>query len=111
MDISSIAQFFTVILLFILVLGLTYFVSRWIAGYEKSHYQGKNIEVVETYRISQNKYIQIIRLGSKYVAIAVSKDSVEKLCMLSDEDVKDMQEEVKNTTSFKDIIDLIRKDS
>ena len=88
MDASSFAQFFTVILLFVLVLGLTAFATKKIAGFQRTHAQGTNIEIIESYRLSQTKVIEIVRLGSKYVAICVCQDTVTKLCDLSSEDVE-----------------------
>ena len=35
-----------------------------------------NIDVVETFRIAPNKYIQIVRIADEYVAICVCKDTV-----------------------------------
>lgn len=111
MGLSAFAQFITVILLFLLVLFMTYFVTKWIAGYQKVHYKGMNIEPLESYRISSNKYIQIVRIGSKYVAVAVSKDSVEKLCELSDEDMKERGQEMDTKSSFGDILGILRRNS
>jgi len=111
MDISAYAQFFTVMLLFVLVLGLAWFSTRFIAGYQKTHNRGTNIEPLETYRLSQNQYVQIVRIGSKYVAIAVSKDSVEKLCDLTEDDIEVSEsgnEPLPSGIAFKAVFDRIR---
>ena len=109
MDVTAIAQFLTVIFLFIVILALTYITTRFIAGYQKNSSANTNIESVEVMRLSQSQYVQIIRIGTKYVAIAVSKDSVEKLCELSSEDVKAVASEHSSANSFKDIMDKIKQ--
>ena len=67
MTADSYLQFIAILIIFIVVLGLTYYVTKWLAGYQKEKNIGKNIEVLETGRISTTKYIQIVRLGNKYM--------------------------------------------
>ena len=69
---------------------------------------GKNIEVLETYRISQSKYIQIVKIGKKNVAIAVSKDTVTLLTTLEEGDVSFPEDEGEGK-SFKDILAGLKK--
>lgn len=79
----SFVQFITVLILFLFVLFVTYFVTRWISGFQKAQMTGTNMEMIDTLRISPNKYLQIIRTGDKYLVIAVCKDSVTMLTELS----------------------------
>ena len=109
MDVTAIAQFLTVIFIFIVILVLTYITTRFIAGYQKNHSVNTNIESVEVMRLSPSQYVQIIRIGSKYVAIAVSKDSIEKLCELSSEDVEAVTQDVSSSNSFSNIMDKIKQ--
>ncbi len=109
MTINSVAQFFTVLILFVAVLVLTAFVSRWIAKYQKLQETGTNIEVVETTRISASKYIQIVRVGEHYVAYAVCKDTITKLADISEEELLTKQETVNDNKSFKDVLELLKK--
>ena len=109
MDLTAFAQFLTVIFLFIVILVLTYFTTRFIAGYQKNHSVNTNIESVEVMRLSPSQYVQIIRIGKKYVAIAVSKDSIEKLCERSSEDVEAISQEEPSMNSFRDVMDKIKQ--
>ena len=85
---SSYAQFITVLILFVLVLGVTAVVTKWLAGYQKQQSVGSNIQVIETSRISNNKYIQIVRVGDTYMVIAVCKDTITLLGQISKESLK-----------------------
>ena len=76
---DSYAQFITVLVVFVLVLGVTALVTRWIANYQKQQSANMNIEVIETTVISNGKYIQIVRVGETYMVIAVCKDTVTML--------------------------------
>ncbi|MCL2255064.1 MAG: flagellar biosynthetic protein FliO [Lachnospiraceae bacterium] len=81
-------QFFTLIVIFLIVLGITLVATKWIANYQKSNTAAGNIEVVETFRLTTNKYVQIIKVSDKYLAIAIGRDEVTLLAELSPDDVK-----------------------
>ena len=48
---------------------------------------GSNINILETMRISNTKYIQVVKIGSKVFAIAVAKDTVTYLCELNEDEL------------------------
>lgn len=82
---DSVIQFLTVLIIFVIVLGATWFTTRYIAGVQKGKLKGNNFEVIDSFRLSPNKYIQIIRIGNRYLAIAVCKDTVTVLTELDKE--------------------------
>lgn len=85
--IDSAAQLLTVIVLFIVVLIATWLTTRYVAGVQKGKLSGSNFETVDTFRLSQNKYVQIMRIGHKYLAVAVCKDTVTVLCELQEDEI------------------------
>lgn len=109
--IDSVAELISVILIFIFVLALTYFTTRFVGSYQKNKMSGSNVNVLETFRISNNKYIQIIKIGKKYFAIAVCKDTVSYLCELDGEDlIYNSTTTESHSDSFKAILDKLKKD-
>ncbi|MCI9066939.1 MAG: flagellar biosynthetic protein FliO, partial [Lachnospiraceae bacterium] len=84
---DSYVQFVTVLLLFVFVLAVTAFVTKWIGGYQKGRSAGANMELMEALRLSNNKYVQIVRIGRKYLAVAVCKDTVTMLSEIPAEDL------------------------
>lgn len=89
--ISGLESFFRlvgVLLIFVFVLAITYVCTRWIARYQKGMNANKNIQVMETFRITNNKYIQIVKIGKVCLAIAVCKDTVSVLCRLEEEELE-----------------------
>ncbi len=102
-------QFVTVLILFIFVLGITYLVTKWIANYQKGKTIVGNLEVIETCRITSNKFVQIVRAGSKYLVIGLGKDEIHILSELSEEelDLQDSHEE--KTASFRSIFDEVKR--
>ena len=67
---NSFAQFITVLLIFIIVLIVTYAVTKWIGGIQKSQSRSGSIEVIESARIAPGVFIEIVRIGQKYVALS-----------------------------------------
>ncbi len=87
-SLSDIAQLFTVLIIFIFVLALSMFCAKWMGNYQKAQSAGGSAEVIETIRIAQGKWVQIIRIGSKYKVIAISRDSVTYLGDVDESDIK-----------------------
>ena len=78
--IGSLAQFLTILIIFLFVLALTWYSTRLIAKFQKSGANAHgNMEIVEAFRLSQTQVVEILRIADRYVAIAVSKDQVTKL--------------------------------
>lgn len=107
---DSYVQFMTILVLFVFVLGITYFVTRWIGGYQKSTSSNANMEIVETFRMSNNKYVQIIRIGQKYLAVAVCKDSVTMLTEIPKDDLCLSEGTSSGLSGFKDVLAKIQKE-
>ena len=102
-SVDSAVQFFTVLIIFILVLGITFFVTRWIAGFQKNQMSGGNVTVIETTKISPNQYIQIVKIGERYIAIATGKDNVTFLSNL-DKDELDLDKQGLASADFSTVL-------
>ena len=101
-------QFVSVLLIFAFVVALTFFTSKWIANFEKEKNSGNNISVIETSRIAQNKYIQIVRIADKYYAYAVCKDSITLIGEV-DKDSLVFNNDTVGKISFKDFLNKARE--
>ena len=106
--INSFVQFITVLLIFLIVLVITYVVTKWIAKFQKTQTVGSNIEVIETQRITTSKYIQIVKIGERYFAIAVCKDTVTMLSEINKEEISFNHEEQGTTMDFKTIWEKVK---
>lgn len=113
-EVSSVESIFSLIgvcIIFLLVLAGAYFTSRWVGKTNFLQPGSRNIQVIETFRLNQNKYIQILKIGKKYVAVAVSKDHVEFLTELQEDELSLLMDESakNNTVNFKDILTKLTK--
>ena len=108
--IDSAAQLLTVIVLFIVVLIATWLTTRYIASVQKGKLSGSNFETVDTFRLSQNKYVQIIRIGHRYLAVAVCKDTVTVLCELQEDEITFRDESfTQKAVSFEDFFNKAKE--
>lgn len=106
-SLDSAVQFITVILIFIFILVLTYYTTKLAGGYQKKHLSQGNIKIVESMRLSNNKYLQIVSIGEKYFAIAVCKDTITYLGEIDGDSLKDITPE-KYPQSFDAILDKLK---
>lgn len=112
--IEAFAQLLTLLIIFIFVLAVTYYVTRFVGNYQKNKLSGSNINILETMRIANNKYIQIVKIGSRVFAIAVAKDTVSYLCELDEDELiyKEFSsgKMLINNDNFKEILEKFKKD-
>lgn len=109
--VDGIAQFITVLVIFVLVLGMTAFVTKWIAGYQKAKLSTGNMEVIETLRISTNKFLQIVRVGNKYLAIAVCKDTITMLTEVPEEQMDLERTVTAGNFNFRDFLEKAKQNN
>ena len=107
------AQFITVLVIFIIVLLLTYFATRYVGSYQKMQSPYRNFEMIESYRVSANKYLQIVRAANKYFVIAVGKDEISFITELNEDELILTADDKALSTDFKALLknfkDKVRK--
>jgi flagellar protein FliO/FliZ len=71
----------------------------------------QNLELIETLKITNNKYVQILRAGKdKYLVIGVGKDEISRLGELTENEVKLLSEDAsEEKDTFRNILDSFRK--
>lgn len=106
---ESMAQFITVLIIFVFVLGITWISTRYIAGIQKDKYKTRNIELIETLRISNNKYLQIVRVGNKYFCMAVCKDTVTLLGEIQKEEMFFCENNANVNMDFQKMLEIMKQ--
>lgn len=87
MGVDGFIQLVTVIAIFVFVLVITYFTTRFVGGYAKSKVITGNIELIDSMKIAPSGYIAVVRVASKYIAVGIGKNEISFLCELPEEDV------------------------
>ena len=106
---ESVIQMITVLFIFVFVLVITWVSTKYIAGTQKDRYKTGNMELVETLRISNNKYLQIVRAGEHYYCVAVCKDTVTMLGEIRKEEMVFSENNVSITMDFQKILESIKQ--
>lgn len=73
--------------MFIFIVIVCYITTVWIGNFQKNKIGKGNIEVIEIHRITNNKYIEIVRIGKNYYVLSVSKDRIDKIDILEKDDI------------------------
>ena len=94
-----------------IIIAASYYTTRFVGKRQAGMGGESNFKSLDIYRINQNKYLQLIAVGSRYFVIAVSKDNVQLIAELNEEDITYWRSDKK--VSFKDIMSKVvpgRKD-
>ena len=108
----SLVQLIGALIIFAFVLGITYLTTRWMGGFQKSRSNNKNLHIIETINVGNNKYISIVEAGTVYLVVSVGKDEVHLLPQLTREQLKDFSfehvGEKESQESFTEILEKLK---
>lgn len=107
---ENIMQLLSIIIVFVLILIAAYFTTRFVGKSSITQPKTKNIKVIETYRLAPNRFIQIIKVGEKYIVIGVGKDNIEMLIELKEEQLN-LDEIGTSVIGFKEMLEKIKQKS
>ena len=109
---STLASFFKLLLcliVFILILVASYYFTKWYAKSGFIRNQSQNIQVVENFSMGPGKQICILRIGEKYIAVAVCKDQITFLTQVEEEQLSLTMPETSDA-SFREIFgDMVKE--
>ena len=103
--VESVLKLIGLIILCVLIILASYFTTRFVGKRQSGAGGESNFKSLDIYRINQNKYLQLIAIGTRFFVIAVSKDNVELIAELNEEDITYWRSEKK--VSFKDIMSKV----
>lgn len=109
--IESFVQLLGALLIFAFVIAIAYLTTKWMGGIQKGKNHNKNLHIIETIGIGNNKMISIVEAGTVYLVVAIGKEEVHLLAQLTREQLKDFSfEEMGNASSesFSDILEKLK---
>lgn len=106
---KGIIDIIVVFVMFLFVLALAYFAARLVGRFQGNIQTRSNIKILETARVANNKFIQLVKIGDRYFAIGVGKDDITFLTELTEDDLN--MDTINNPSngSFKDILSQLQK--
>lgn len=96
------------VFILIIILLAAYYTSKLVGKLTLSQLKNSNFQVIDTYRISPNKFLQIVKVANKYVVISVSKDNITMIAELEESEVFIREANIKENMSFKQIFEKIK---
>lgn len=105
---DNVLQLIGLCLLLVIILAAAYYTTRLVGRYKLGQLKDSNFKVVDSYRISPNKMLQIVKIGHKYVVIGIGKDQISYITELSENEIipKEVYEGQKQ--SFRQILEKLR---
>lgn len=87
----SVWDVISLILIFIFVILLAYFATRFVAKYQSNMLNNKNnIRIIESFRIDSTRLILIVKIAKDYYALAYTKDSVTVIDKLNPDEINNL---------------------
>ena len=108
-SVDNLLQLVGVSILFIFILVITYYTTKFVGGVKLSINKNSNFKVLETHKIAQNKYIQIIQIGTRYFVISIGKDDIRLLTELNENEVLKQDDLKAQKNNFTDIFNISLK--
>ncbi len=93
MNNSAAGRIFTVLftlIIFVVILYLAYLTTKYIGKKYSVNggMNGKNMRILDSMRISQDKLLMIVKAGDKTILIGVSKDHMEYICDIDESELQ-----------------------
>jgi flagellar protein FliO/FliZ len=105
---NSVLSSLLLVIIFILILVLAYFATKFIAKYQSNMISSRsNIKIVESFRVSGNKFIAIVKIGESYYAMSVGKDEMHLIDRLNPDELR-LNEDSKDKPDFKELLARIK---
>jgi len=114
---ESFWKLISVLLIFVFVLVLCLWTTKFVGGYAKQRSTNKNLSIIETISVGPGKMISLVEAGKVYLVVSIGKDDVRLLATLEREQLKDLSFEdmvndqvVKpiNQETFQEMLDKIK---
>lgn len=108
-SLENILQLTGIVIVFLIILAAAYAVSVFIGKTQSNTYftKEKNIKLIETFRIGNNQFLQIVKIGNRYFVLAVSKEHVELISELNEEEVS-IHEPVDAAMPFQSVFERVK---
>lgn len=105
---DSFIQLAGLIILLLLILAATYFTTRFIGNIKLGQMKNSNFKLIDAYRISPGKIIQIVKIGNKYIVLAICKDTINYITELDEEHIIFREYQSREKLSFEALLSKIR---
>ena len=107
--VNNFARFVTLLLIFILVLAVTYYTPRFVAKGQKGLARSGNMELLESLQLGPGKCLLLVRVGGHYLVLASGKEQLSLITELPEDEYRPA--ETNKGGSFSDILKRLKDQS
>jgi flagellar biosynthesis protein FliP len=101
-------QLIGLVLLLVIILVAAYYTTKYVGGIKMGQMKNSNFRVIDSYQVSPNKVLQIVKIGNKFVVIAIGKDTINYITELDESEVLIKETGTGEKLNFKQILDKMR---
>jgi flagellar protein FliO/FliZ len=105
---NSFLQLVGLVFLLVIILIAAYYTTKFVGGIKLGQQKNSNFQVIDAYRISSNKVIQIVKIGNKYIVLGIGKDTINFITELTEEEVFIREAHAGEKLPFKQILEKLR---
>lgn len=105
---DNILQLLGLCIILVLILIAAYYTSRFVGKYKMGQLINSNFEVIEVYRISNSKMLQLVRMADKYVVLGITKDHITYITELDKDKILTHEVKEGEKPSFRQIIEKLK---
>ena len=111
-SLESFIQLLGALFIFAIVLAAAYLTTRWMGGVQRGRQNNKNLHIIESISVGNNKMISIVEAGKVYLVVSIGKEEVHLLAQLKREQLKDFsfEQEINGKTqdSFAEVLNKLK---
>ena len=101
---ESILELIMLLGIFAFVLVACVFTTRFVAGRQMQRGREGNFKPIETYQITQNRYLHLVQIGTRYFVVSVTKENISFIAELKEEELSLREEKPERYRSFREIL-------
>ena len=105
---DNVLQLLGLCILLIIILIAAYYTSKFVGRYKLGQIKNSNIKIIESYRISTNKLLQIVKVANKYLVIGVCKDQITYITELDEDEVLTHEVSEAEKQSFRQVFEKLK---
>lgn len=105
---DNILQLIGLFILLIIILIGAYYTSKFVGKAKLGQVKNSNFQIIDVYRISTNKMLQIVKIANRYVVLGVCKDQITYIMELDENEVLTREIKEQDKQSFGQILEKIK---
>ena len=84
---ESILELILLLGIFVFVLVACVLTTRFVAGHQMQRGRNGNFKPIETYQITQNRYLHLVQIGTRYFVVSVTKENISFIAELKEDEI------------------------